>query len=72
MVDSISHTVAPESERCWLDRDGGIMAQTVEQGEYDECLAFLSSQLDQAEKNKLWNAGAAMSIEESTAFGLVE
>ena len=50
----------------------GLLIPPVEQGEYDECLAFLSSQLDQAEKIKLWNAGAAMSIEESTAFGLVE
>jgi hypothetical protein len=29
VVDSISHTAAPESERCWLDRNGGIMAQKI-------------------------------------------
>lgn len=55
-----------------LRRTMGLLIPPVEQGEYDECLALLSSQLDKAEKNKLWNAGAAMSIEESTAFGLVE
>jgi hypothetical protein len=33
-------------------RTMGLLIPPVEQGEYDECLAFLSSQLDQAEKNK--------------------
>lgn len=29
VADSISHTAAPESERCWLDRYGSIMAQKI-------------------------------------------
>lgn len=48
----------------------GAPIPPVEQAEYHESLRLLCSQLDDIDKNKAWDSGAAMVLNESIAYAL--